>query len=254
MGFNVSFISFRDTGLTDNTNKDFPMKKAVLALALSSAMLATPSQATELTTDDQKLSYGMGLVLGERLMADFDSLDYDLLSQGVKDMFEGNKPLMTMQELSDVMMAFQAKKLEAEQAKEQALADTNLKNGQDFMAENAKREGVVTTDTGLQVEILEEGTGPTPTAEDNVKVHYKGMLINGQEFDSSYGRGEPVTFPLSGVIKGWTEGLQMIKEGGKGRLVIPSDLAYGPGGAGGMIGPNATLVFEVELLAINPAE
>lgn len=230
------------------------MKKAVLALALSSVMAAPMVQAVELNTDEQKLSYGLGLVLGQRLIADFEVLDYDLVRQGIEDMFEGNTPAMTQQELSDVMMAFQAQKLESEQAKEQAIADGNLAKGTEFMALNAEREGVVTTDSGLQIEILTASEGAMPSAEDSVKVHYRGTLIDGREFDSSYGRGEPVTFPLNGVIKGWTEGLQLMTEGSKARLVIPSELAYGPGGAGGLIGPNATLVFEVELLAINPED
>ena len=120
------------------------------------------------------------------------------------------------------------------------------------MAENADKDGVTTTESGLQYEELAAGEGDSPEASDTVKVHYRGTLIDGTEFDSSYARNQPVSFPLDGVIPGWTEGLQLMKEGGKARLVIPSDLAYGPGGMGNAIGPNETLVFEVELLEVNP--
>ncbi len=128
----------------------------------------------------------------------------------------------------------------------------NLEKGKKYLAENGKKSGVKTTESGLQYEELNAGKGANPTAQDTVKVHYRGTLIDGTEFDSSYARNEPVSFPLNGVIPGWTEGLQLIKEGGKARLVIPSDLAYGPGGMGNAIGPNETLIFEVELIEINP--
>lgn len=230
------------------------MKKTILALALSSVIAAPIVHAAEITTDEDKLSYGLGMVLGQRLKADFDTLNYDLLKQGIQDLFEGNTPAMTEGEIAKTMMDFQAKKMEQQRAQEQAIADENQAAGEKFLADNAKKDGVVVTESGLQFESVEAGTGPSPTSEDNVKVHYRGTLTDGREFDSSYGRGEPVTFPLAGVIKGWTEGLQLMKEGGKARLVIPADLAYGPGGAGGLIGPNMTLVFEVELLKVNPED
>lgn len=126
----------------------------------------------------------------------------------------------------------------------------NKAAGEAFLAENAKKPGVKTTASGLQYEVLTEGSGAAPKASDNVTVHYRGTTINGEEFDSSYGRGEPLTFPLNRVIPGWTEGLQLMKEGAKYRLYIPSDLAYGERGAGGVIGPNATLIFDVELIKI----
>jgi FKBP-type peptidyl-prolyl cis-trans isomerase len=144
--------------------------------------------------------------------------------------------------------------MEEQRAAFAALADENGKKGEAYLAENGAKKGVKTTASGLQYEVLTAGKGKSPKASDTVKVHYRGQLIDGTEFDSSYARNEPVSFPLDGVIPGWTEGLQLMKEGGKGRLVIPSDLAYGPGGMGNAIGPNETLVFEVELLEVNPSE
>lgn len=134
------------------------------------------------------------------------------------------------------------------------LAQDNLEQGQKFLAENAKKAGVKTTESGLQYEETQAGTGKQPALSDTVKVHYRGTLIDGTEFDSSYSRDEPVSFPLNGVIPGWTEGLQLMKEGGKAKLAIPADLAYGPGGMGNAIGPNSALLFEVELLEVNPAQ
>ena len=232
------------------------MKKAILTVALASTLASgvvlAGSHAPQ--TDEEKLSYGLGYILGQRLRPDFDSLDFEMLKQGIEDLFTGADPLMTDGEIAEQMRAFQQAKMEAQREQAAAVAVENLEQGKDYRDENGKKSGVTTTDSGLQIEILEKGEGPQPTAEDSVKVHYRGTLITGQEFDSSYGRGEPVTFPLTGVIRGWTEGLQLINQGGKARLVIPSELAYGPGGAGELIGPNATLVFEVELLEINPAE
>lgn len=230
------------------------MKKAILALALSSVIAAPALQAQEITTEEQKLSYGLGLVLGQRLKTDFDQLDFELLKQGIEVVFSGGEPLMSQQAVAETLQAFQMKKVEEQQQAQAALAAENKEKGDQYRAENGNKAGVLTTESGLQIETLAEGEGANPTAEDSVRVHYRGTLIDGQEFDSSYGRGEPVTFPLQGVIKGWTEGLQLMKKGGKARLVIPAELAYGPGGAGEMIGPNATLVFEVELLDINPEE
>ena len=128
------------------------------------------------------------------------------------------------------------------------VAEANKKEGEEFLASNKTKEGVVTTASGLQYKVITAGTGPSPKASDKVSVHYRGTLIDGTEFDSSYRRGEPVSFPVKGVIAGWTEALQLMKEGAKWELYIPSELAYGPGGTGGPIGPNATLIFEVELL------
>ena len=240
------------------------MKKTLVAVAVASAMLvgcgkeeqpvAPVEKPYTLETEEQKLGYSLGLMLGERLKADVDQLDVDALRRAVEAVYSGEEPLLSPEEVEATMMAFQQKKIEDQQAVFAKQAEDNLKAGQDFMAENGKKEGVVTTESGLQYEELTAGEGEHPTGEDTVKVHYRGSLINGTDFDSSYSRGEPVSFPLNGVIPGWTEGLQLMKPGGKARLVIPAELAYGPGGIGEAIGPNEALVFEVELLEVNPAE
>lgn len=241
------------------------MKKTLVAVAVASVMLvgcgsekeqpvAPAEKAYTLETDEQKLGYSLGLMLGERLKSDVSELDIDALSRAVESVYAGTDPLLTPEEVEATMMAFQQKKVQEQQAAFETLAEDNLKAGQEYMAENAKKEGVTTTESGLQYEEMTAGEGEAPTATDTVKVHYRGHLINGTDFDSSYSRNEPVSFPLNGVIPGWTEGLQLMKPGGKARLVLPADLAYGPGGRGEVIGPNATLVFEIELLEVNPAE
>ncbi|MBV0933948.1 FKBP-type peptidyl-prolyl cis-trans isomerase [Marinobacterium weihaiense] len=231
------------------------MKKSMLAIALSGALVAgTAAQAETLETEQQKLSYSLGLILGERIQADVDELDIEAFTRGVEAVYAGETPLLDQQQIAEVMQAFQSRKMEEQRQAMAKLAQDNLDKGQAYMAENGKKDGVETTESGLQYEVLEAGSGASPTAEDTVKVHYRGNLIDGTEFDSSYARNEPVSFPLNGVIPGWTEGLQLMKEGGKSRLVIPAELAYGPGGMGNAIGPNETLVFEVELLEVNPSD
>jgi FKBP-type peptidyl-prolyl cis-trans isomerase len=180
-----------------------------------------------LSSEKQRISYGLGTVLGKRLLEDFDKLEYELLKEGIKDSFEGNRPALTESELSRLMTNFQNKK---------KVKNTVIKT--------------FTTDSGLKIEIFEYGTGPYPNTNSNVKVHYKGYLQDGTVFDNSYSRNEPAIFPLKGVIKGWTEGLQHINEGGRARITIPPSLAYGPKGAGGVIGPNETLIFEIKLLEV----
>lgn len=231
------------------------MKKSMLALALSGALVTTAAvQAETLETEQQKLSYSLGLILGERIQVDVEDLDIEAFSQGVEAVFSGKEPALDQQQVAEVMQAFQNRKMEEQRQALAKLAEENSAKGAAYMAENGARDGVVTTESGLQYEELKPGKGASPTASDTVKVHYRGQLIDGTEFDSSYARNEPVSFPLDGVIPGWTEGLQLMKEGGKSRLVIPAELAYGPGGMGNAIGPNETLVFEVELLEVNPAE
>lgn len=240
------------------------MKKTLVAVAVASIVLVGCSADKEpaaqvekpyaLETEQQKLGYSLGLMLGERLKSDVEELDVDALRRAVETVYSGAEPLLKPEEVEATMMAFQKEKVEEQQAAVTKMAEDNLAKGQAYMAENGKKEGVVTTESGLQYEVLTAGEGATPKAEDTVKVHYRGSLISGTDFDSSYSRGEPVSFPLNGVIPGWTEGLQLMKVGGKSRLVLPAELAYGPGGMGEAIGPNETLVFEVELLDINPAE
>lgn len=231
------------------------MKKSMLAIALGGALIAAPVvQAETLETEQQKLSYSLGLILGERLQADVDDLDIEAFTQGVEAIYNEETPLLNQEQMAEVMQAFQAQKMEEQRQATAKLAQDNLDKGKAYQDDNAKRDGVQVTDSGLQYEVLEAGEGASPEASDTVQVHYRGELIDGTQFDSSYARNEPVSFPLDGVIPGWTEGLQLMKEGGKSRLVIPAELAYGPGGMGNAIGPNETLVFEVELLEVNPSD
>ncbi|MEH6575637.1 MAG: FKBP-type peptidyl-prolyl cis-trans isomerase [Amphritea sp.] len=242
------------------------MKKTLVAVAIASTILvgcgsekeeAVAPQAEPaytLDTEEKKLGYSLGLMLGERLHSDVDSLDIDALRRGVEAVYAGGEPLLKPEEVEATMMAFQQKKVAEQQEKFTKLSEDNLSKGQAYMDENGKKEGVVTSESGLQYEELQAGAGDAPKTTDTVKVHYRGSLISGTDFDSSYSRGEPVSFPLNGVIPGWTEGLQMMKPGGKARLVLPAALAYGPGGMGDAIGPNEALVFEIELLEVNSAE
>ncbi|SIS87020.1 FKBP-type peptidyl-prolyl cis-trans isomerase [Neptunomonas antarctica] len=230
------------------------MKKTLMAMAVASSLVVMPlAQAFELKTDDQKVSYSLGLVLGEKLKLDLETMDLEAFQEGIKAVYKGTTPLMDSQQVGETMQAFQMKKQEEQRQQIAQLAQDNLDKGQKFLTENGKKSGVTTTESGLQYEETQAGTGKQPTVTDTVKVHYRGTLMDGTEFDSSYARNEPVSFPLNGVIPGWTEGLQLMKEGGKANLAIPAALAYGPGGMGNAIGPNSTLLFEVELLEVNPA-
>lgn len=231
------------------------MKKTLLAMTMAGTMLVMPAaHALELKTEDQKISYSLGLVLGQKLQADLSTLDLEAFTAAISAVYEGKEPLMDEQQVGETMQAFQMKKMEEQRQEMAKLAQDNLEAGQKYLADNGKKKGVKTTASGLQYEELTAGTGKQPTAEDTVKVHYRGTLLDGTEFDSSYARNEPVSFPLNGVIPGWTEGLQLMKEGGKAKLAIPADLAYGPGGMGNAIAPNSTLLFEVELLEVNPKQ
>ncbi|MDO6443482.1 MULTISPECIES: FKBP-type peptidyl-prolyl cis-trans isomerase [unclassified Marinobacter] len=234
------------------------MKKTLLALAMTGivAGCSTPPEAPadpKLDSTDQKVSYGMGLVLGERMNNDLPNLQMDQFLQGIQHGHAGDEETkrMSREEIQQALMEYQ-QTLQEEQGKQmEELAQKNLDAGETFLAENAERDGIETTESGLQYEVLEEGNGEQPADTDTVQVHYTGELLSGEVFDSSRERGEPVSFALNQVIPGWTEGLQLMSEGARYKLYIPSDLAYGPGG-NRAIGPNETLVFDVELLAINP--
>jgi len=207
-----------------------------------------------LETSEQRLSYGIAYGLGQRMAADGVPMDADAFSAGLTDALEGAEPRLTQEEIATEMQAYQ-EKASAEQASAQAaVGEANQAAAEAFLAENATKEGVVVTESGLQYEILEAGEGPVPTLEDSVEVHYRGTLVDGTEFDSSYGRNQTVTFGVGQVIAGWTEALQLMPVGSKWKLAIPPELGYGAGGAGQMIGPNAALIFEVELIAIPEAE
>lgn len=219
-----------------------------LALAGCSDGGAVPGDEAALDTDDQKASYGIGLNMGGQLQPAAERIDRAALMRGVEDALQGNDPAIPQEELQTIMMAFGQEIEAAAAAERESLAQENAVAGEAYMAENARREGVSTTASGLQYEVLEEGDGDQPTREQSVRVHYRGTLTDGTEFDSSYG-GDPAVFMTSGLIPGFTEALLMMSEGSHYRVVIPSDLAYGPRGSG-PIGPNSTLIFEIELLEI----
>lgn len=199
-----------------------------------------------LKNQKDKVSYIIGMDIGNNLKKQSIDVDPNILVKGVKDALSGAKPLLTEQEIQEAMVAFQKEMA----AKQEQVAKRNKAEGEVFLAENKKKEGVKTLPSGLQYKVIKAGTGKKPKSNDTVTVHYRGTLINGTEFDSSYKRGQPVSFPVSGVIPGWTEALQLMEEGAKWQLFIPSNIAYGERGAGGVIGPNATLIFEVELVSI----
>jgi FKBP-type peptidyl-prolyl cis-trans isomerase FklB len=181
-----------------------------------------------------------------------DSLDIDpnILVRGMKDALIGSKPLMTDEEAKTVMIEFRTEMTKKKEAEAQHVGESNKQAGQQFLAANKTKEGVVTLPSGLQYKILKQGTGPKPTATDTVVTNYRGTLLDGTEFDSSYKRNEPATFPVGQVIKGWTEALQLMPVGSKWQLFIPADLAYGERSPGAEIGPNSTLIFDIELLSI----
>jgi FKBP-type peptidyl-prolyl cis-trans isomerase len=214
------------------------------------APAAKSQDVLALKTDKDKTSYAIGLNIGKGLHRDSVNVDPNILLQGLKDALAGGKTLLTDDEAKAAMTALQNDVRKKQEERMQQAGETNKKEGDAFLAANKTKEGVVTLPSGLQYKILKEGTGPKPSASDTVVCNYKGTLLNNTEFDSSYKRGQPATFPVGKVIKGWTEALQLMPVGSKWQLFIPSELAYGPRGAGPDIGPNATLVFEVELLSI----
>ena len=198
-----------------------------------------------------KLSYALGMSMGHNFKGSgIKTLNSADFAAGVASVYDGVKPEMTFDEAKRIVNEYFAK-LEAEmQAEAAKQGEVNRKNGEAFLSENAKREGIKVTESGLQYEVLESGKGDSPKASDNVEVHYTGKLIDGTVFDSSVERGVPASFGVTQVIPGWVEALQLMHEGDKWRLYIPTDLAYGPNGAGGVIGPNMTLIFDVELLRV----
>jgi FKBP-type peptidyl-prolyl cis-trans isomerase FklB len=204
-----------------------------------------------LETAKDKQSYAIGLNVGKSLHRDDIDVDPKIVLQGLQDAMSDGKVLLTDDQIKAVMTDLQSQVRQKQEAKRQAMAESNKKDGAAFLAANATKTGVVTLPSGLQYKILTPGTGPKPTATDSVVCNYRGTLLDNTEFDSSYKRGQPMTFPVSGVIKGWTEALQLMPVGSKWQLFVPSDLAYGER-AQGPGGPNATLVFEVELMSIQP--
>jgi FKBP-type peptidyl-prolyl cis-trans isomerase FklB len=218
------------------------------AVALSGTAFA--ADAPGITGEKEKLSYSIGMDIGGNLKRGSVEVDPDLLAKGLKDSYGDGKTLLTEDEARQAIMIFQkammAKKAEAMKK----LGEKNKAEGEKFLAGNAKKEGVKTLPSGLQYKEIAPGTGKSPKTTDTVTTHYKGTLIDGTEFDSSYKSGQPATFEVTGVIPGWTEALQRMKEGAKWHLFVPSNLAYGESGRGTLIGPNATLIFEMELISV----
>jgi FKBP-type peptidyl-prolyl cis-trans isomerase FklB len=204
----------------------------------------------KLETPKDRISYTIGVNIGQDFKGQEVDVDTDILLMGLKDSLDGKELKLTDEEMIAEIQAFQQKMQEKMIAEMEASAGKNQAEGEAFLAENANKEGVVVTESGLQYKILEEGEGASPGAADVATVHYRGTLIDGTQFDSSYDRGQPATFPVGGVIPGWTEALQLMKPGAKWQLFIPSALAYGERGAGQDIGPNATLLFDVELISV----
>lgn len=227
-------------------------KKAGTTAAKKPGTTGTKTAAAPvvLKTDADKQSYAMGMNLGIGLHKQGMTLNSALVARGMKDAMSGAKTAMTEEEARAAIQQLQGEVRKNMEAKAHEEGASNRKEGEAFLAANKGKEGVVTTPSGLQYKILTAGTGPKPTANDTVTCNYRGTLIDGKEFDSSYKRGQPASFPVSGVIKGWTEALQMMPVGSKWQLFIPPDLAYGDRGAGADIGPGETLIFEVELLSI----
>lgn len=236
------------------------MKK--LAWLVVACMCVVPTTATTVWASDEgnknvefnsfqeKLGYSMGLDVGNYFKGIGDEIDFEALLKGLNDAYQGNEPALSAEVIASVQEEFGAKMQAKQQAEMQNTKEENKKKGAEFLAENKKKEGVVTTESGLQYKLLEEGDGPKPTSSDRVKVDYVGTLIDGTEFDSSIKRGEPAVFGVDQVIPGWSEALQLMEVGSKYKLVIPSELAYGEKGAPPVIEPNSVLVFEVDLLGI----
>jgi FKBP-type peptidyl-prolyl cis-trans isomerase len=228
-----------------------PAKKPATSTTARKPAAAAP---VILKTDKDKQSYAMGMNIGTTLHRQGLTLDPALVARGLKDAQAGSKTAMTEDEARTALTQLQNDVRQKMEAKAHAEGESNRKEGDDFLAANKSKAGVVALPSGLQYKILSEGTGPKPTASDTVKCNYRGTLINGKEFDSSAKHGGPATFTVGGVIKGWTEALQLMPVGSKWQLFIPPDLAYGDRGAGADIGPGETLIFEVELLSIEPAK
>jgi FKBP-type peptidyl-prolyl cis-trans isomerase len=206
--------------------------------------------ATTLKTDKDKASYALGMSIGTGLHRQGIPVDPVVVARGLRDAMSGNKTLMTEEQMKSTLQQLRTEVGKEQAAKAHVAGEGNRKEGEAFLSANKSKEGVTALPDGLQYKVVKEGTGPKPTASDTVTVNYRGTLVNGKEFDSSYKRGQPVSFPVSGVIKGWTEALQLMPVGSKWELYIPADLAYGDNPPDPSIGPGNTLIFEVELLSI----
>jgi len=229
------------------------MKRKLLLAGVGILFLVSQGYGQEnpvLKDKKDKVSYSMGLGMGKNFKAQSIEVDLDLLMRGIKDGLSGDKSLLSDQEVNETMMAFQKELMAKQEEIRKKLGEKNKTEGEAFLAANKSKEGVKVLPSGLQYKVIKEGSGKKPTLSDTVTTQYRGTLVDGTEFDSSYRRGQPATFPVKGVIPGWTEALPMMEVGSKWQLFIPPNLAYGERGAGRVIGPNATLIFEIELISI----
>ena len=221
---------------------------ALLSLTACEKKEATPpaqaNQPATLETEGDRFSYGLGMIIGERVLKQYGDVNYELLLDGIKAQHKEQETLLSLEEAGAALNAYMEKEFTAK-------SETNKAKGEAYLQENANKEGVMVTESGLQYRVITATDGAKPMATDQVTVHYRGTLIDGTEFDSSYGRGEPASFGLNQVIAGWSEGVQLMNVGSKFEFVIPQALGYGERGAGGSIGPFETLIFEVELIEIN---
>ena len=229
------------------------MKKLLLVCAFCFSTLSCEKikslwdKPVKMETEEDKTSYILGYVLSKNIKQKEPQINNSTFLQGVKDGLDNKKPALQPEDIEAINNQIEKKAVLKKQTEQ---GEKNKMNGQKFLEENKTKEGIKVTESGLQYEVLTEGKGKTPTSMDTVEVHYRGTLIDGTEFDSSYKRNESISFPLNGVIKGWTEGLQLMKEGSKYKFYIPPELAYGERGAGQSIPPHSTLIFEVELLKV----
>ncbi len=231
------------------------MKRLIICLgAVCIASIGLAQDKPQLKDQKDKASYSIGYDIGETFKKQKIELNLDALVAGLKEALSGKEAALSKDEREKTLQAFQKEMMEKQIAASKEAAEKNKAEGEKFLEENKKKDGVKTTASGLQYKVLKEGSGAAPKETDTVVTNYRGTLIDGTEFDSSYKRNEPATFPVNRVIKGWTEALQLMKPGAKYQLFIPSSLAYGERGAGQTIGPNATLIFDVELLSIKPPE
>lgn len=212
---------------------------------------ATPKATPK--TEKDKVNYTIGYRFGAEFKRQGIDLDPDLVAKGFRDAVEGKEPLMNPKDMASTWADLRKKTIAAQRKEQKELAAKQLAEGEAFLAENGKKQGVVTLPSGLQYQVIKEGTGKSPAATDNVTVHYRGTLIDGREFDSSLKRGKPATFPLDRMIPGWTQALPLMREGAKWKLFLPAKLGYGERGAGPAIPPNAVLIFELELISVQPA-
>ncbi|MCE8035397.1 FKBP-type peptidyl-prolyl cis-trans isomerase [Halomonas sp. MCCC 1A11057] len=225
------------------------MKTLLTSASLVALVAAAPWVLAAPETEDERLSYSLGIAYGQSIAQEYPDLDVEAFTDAIRDLIEGNDLAMEAEEMAATLSKFQQDALAARQAEAEELAELNLAEGQAFLAENAEREEVTTTESGLQYEVLENGDGDSPGPSSHVEVHYEGTLVDGTVFDSSFERGQPLSFRVDQVIEGWQEALQLMSVGDTWMLFIPPELGYGAQGQG-PIGPNETLIFRVELLDV----